>query len=305
MLLNCFVLGCCSPVQISGVGGRMVELAGVSSAGWVATRLWGLVEIEGGVENSGQFNYHCSVWPLLEAGVMTHHAGQAMHGVVMSGRKQPRHCVMEEWWWGSFIVSRWPLEGGHPICCLMEWGWDGGEDGDVRKLHPHHWHIIFGLWWGCLNVKERTVINSTTTVLYGLSWRLIDVGGENIWCPPNIFVPITTRDGWRRCILCCLILRHVVDGGDEDVRRLRYPHWWHLICCLCEAGGGMKTIRVDGITSIGAACCNVGSKKGCPLDVWRSSVASSCGEAVAQICAGDQWMGSPHLLPPECWGWWP
>ena len=23
--------------------------------------------IEGGVENSGQFNYHCSVWPLLEA----------------------------------------------------------------------------------------------------------------------------------------------------------------------------------------------------------------------------------------------
>ena len=56
-----------------------------------------MVEIEGGVENSGQFNYHCSVWPLLEAGVMTHHAGQAMHGVVMSGRKQPRHCVMEEW----------------------------------------------------------------------------------------------------------------------------------------------------------------------------------------------------------------
>ena len=36
----------------------------------------------------------------------------------------------------------------------------------------------------------------------------------------------------------------------------------------------MKTIRVDGITSIGAACCNVGSKKGCPLDVWRLSVAS-------------------------------
>ena len=56
-----------------------------------------MVEIEGGVENSGQFNYHCSVWPLLEAGVMTHHAGQAMHGVVMSGRKQSRHCVMEEW----------------------------------------------------------------------------------------------------------------------------------------------------------------------------------------------------------------
>ena len=23
-----------------------------------------MVEIEGGVENSGQFNYHCSVWPL-------------------------------------------------------------------------------------------------------------------------------------------------------------------------------------------------------------------------------------------------
>ena len=56
-----------------------------------------MVEIEGGVENSGQFNYHCSVWPLLEAGVMTHHASQAMHGVVMSGRKQSRHCVMEEW----------------------------------------------------------------------------------------------------------------------------------------------------------------------------------------------------------------
>ena len=36
----------------------------------------------------------------------------------------------------------------------------------------------------------------------------------------------------------------------------------------------MKTIRVDGITSIGAACCNVGSKKGCPLDVWRLFVAS-------------------------------
>ena len=36
----------------------------------------------------------------------------------------------------------------------------------------------------------------------------------------------------------------------------------------------MKTIRVDGITSIGAACCNVGSKKGFPLDVWRLSVAS-------------------------------
>ena len=27
-------------------------------------------------------------------------------------------------------------------------------------------------------MKERTVINSTTTVLYGLSWRLIDVGGD-------------------------------------------------------------------------------------------------------------------------------
>ena len=190
---------------------------GSVSDSWVEERTSGpllllMVEIEGGVENSGQFNYHYSVWPLLEAGVMTHHAGQAMHGVVMSGRKQPRHCVMEEWWWGSFIVSRWPLEGGHPICCLMEWGWDGGEDGDVRKLHPHHWHIIFGLWWGCLNVKERTVINSTTTVLYGLSWRLINVGGENIWFPPNIFIPITTRDDWRRCILCCLILRHVVDG---------------------------------------------------------------------------------------------
>ena len=39
VLLELFVLGCCSPVQISGVGGRMVELAGVSSAGWVATRL--------------------------------------------------------------------------------------------------------------------------------------------------------------------------------------------------------------------------------------------------------------------------
>ena len=36
----------------------------------------------------------------------------------------------------------------------------------------------------------------------------------------------------------------------------------------------MKTIRVDGTASIGAACCNVGSMKGCPLDVWRSSVAS-------------------------------
>ena len=40
----------------------------------------------------------------------------------------------------------------------------------------------------------------------------------------------------------------------------------------------MKTIRVDGTTSIGAACCNVGSKKACLLDVWRSSVASG-GEA--------------------------
>ena len=52
----------------------------------------------------------------------------------------------------------------------------------------------------------------------------------------------------------------------------------------------MKTIRVDGITSIGAACCNVGSKKGCPLDVWRSSVASG-DEARAPISAGDQWVG--------------
>ena len=91
-----------SSVAKAGMMKEVLLKWGSVSDSWVEERTSGpllplMVEIEGGVENSGQFNYHCSVWPLLEAGVMTHHASQAMHGVVMSGRKQPRHCVMEEW----------------------------------------------------------------------------------------------------------------------------------------------------------------------------------------------------------------